>query len=159
MTKTQIPEIHASRPRLVAAERPAYTFPEHAPLLTAALARALSREDQEYLKRQPFDSRSLRRYVRSCRKRFVEIYLEERRKSFEASARVAREFAADSDAPELAFAVLRESVRFRILSAGIRLSLWFNLSGPAWRLVESLVKAAPPSIHAEPDTAARAARA
>jgi hypothetical protein len=150
MTKNQIQEIHASRPRLVVAERPAYTFPEQAPLLTAALARALSQEDQNYLKRQPFDSKRLLRYARSCRKRFVALYLEERRKSFEASARVAREFAADSDAPELAFAVLRESIRFRLLSAGIRLSLRFNLSGPAWRLAESLVKATTQSIRPEP---------
>lgn len=137
-------ERRVPRQGLLVFERPVYIYSEHGALLTAAVKRAVGREDLEYLEGLPFQSRGLQRYAQACRKRFLEAYLEERRKSFFTSARVAREFAADSDAPELAFAVLRQSIRFRLLSAALRLSLRFHLIGPAWRLTESLVLAMRP---------------
>ena len=131
--------------RFPRADRPPYTFLRHEQILMAAVQRALGHGDLEYLERQPFDTRVLQRYARSARKRFLERYLEQKREAFRASARVAREFAADSDAPELAFAVLRQTVRFHCLWAALRFSLVFNMVGPAWRLTETLVKTVRPA--------------
>ena len=128
------------RDRLFVAERPSYAYSRHAELQLSALTRALGPQDLEYLERQGEDARRLVRYARASRKRFVELYLQERSRAFFAGARIAREFAADSDAPELAFAVFRQTIRFRAVSAALRLSLTFNLVGPAFRLLDSLAQ-------------------
>lgn len=99
-------------------------------------------EDLDYLRGQPLETRDLSRCLKRGRKQFLKLYLQQTRASFDASARVAREFAADSDAPELAMAVFRQTLRFNVLWIALRLSLVFRLAGPAWRLTESLTRAA-----------------
>jgi hypothetical protein len=123
------------------ASRPRYLSRQGEDSLFRAVERALGSGDEGYLKGHMLETRDLRRHLRSTRKAFVRLYLKQTRDSFLASARVAREFAADSDAPELAFAVLRQTVRFHSLWAALRLSLTLNLAGPAWRLTETLFHA------------------
>jgi hypothetical protein len=128
--------------RLFRAERPRYSSPEYEQPSIRVIERVLGSTDVDFLARQASETRDLRRYLRGNRKEFLKLYLQQTRASFVAGARVAREFAADSDAPELAFAILRQTVRFHVLWGVLRLSLNFRWAGLSWRLAETLARAA-----------------
>ncbi|MEZ5395986.1 MAG: hypothetical protein R2724_24675 [Bryobacterales bacterium] len=108
------------------------------------MQRAISAEDLRYLENRAVPTGDLSRQARELRKRFLHLYLEQCRASFHSSAEIARQFAADADAPELAFAVLRQSIRFRFLSAALRLGLFLHPLVPVARLAGLLGKAARP---------------
>jgi hypothetical protein len=133
------------RERAFRAQRPRYRSREFEQASLHALERARGSADFEFLERQPMDTRDLRRHLRRKRNDFLAQYLQETRESFLVSVRVAREFAADTDAPELSFAILRQTFRFHLLWVALRLSSVCHLTGLAWRLTETLVRAARPS--------------
>jgi len=118
--------------------RPKYSWPEADESLHRIVTRVVGSEDIEYLRAQSPD---LAPYLRSSRKAFLRTYLRETKVSFQESSLLVRQFAADTDAPDLAFTALRQSVRFHALWLVLRTSLALNLAGPVWRMTEKLLGA------------------
>ena len=119
--------------------RPSYIYSEAEHTLKQAVARVLGREDVEYLRARPVATSDLNRHMRGRRKAFLKTYLRQMRTDFKRNSLMLRQFAADTDAPDLAFVALRQSVRFHALWFVLRTSLFCNLTGPAWRLADSLI--------------------
>lgn len=130
------PSFYVSRPRYLSAEDERTVF--------KAIERAIGAADLEYLRGQAFATDDLRRHTRDARKYFLRLYVSQCRSSFYASAQVARQFAADADDPELAFAVLRQTARFQLLSAALRLGLVFHPFVPVGRLMDLIRRATRP---------------
>ena len=95
-------------------------------------------QDRVYLDSRPIETQELSRYLRSSRKDFLKLYLRHVRVRFLENARLVRQFAADTDAPDLAYKVLRQSARFHAMWLVLRFSLAAPFVGPAWRFAEKL---------------------
>lgn len=130
------------RTELPCPARPDYTSPESGKaVLLCAVSRAAKPDDLDYLRNRPVDVAELVRHLRSSRKEFFHLHLRQMKLSFTACSRIVRQFAADTDAPDLAMLVFRRSIEFHALWWALRLSLVFPLLGPTWRLVERLATA------------------
>ncbi|MCB1021001.1 MAG: hypothetical protein KDC27_13795 [Acidobacteria bacterium] len=129
---------------ILSVSRPRYLSADDEQRLGATVERAISGQDLEYLSRQGVPTGDLSRAARRVRKQFLHLYLEQCRVSFHSSAEIARQFAADADSPELAFAVLRQTFRFHALSIALRFGLFFHPLVPMARLAGLLGKAARP---------------
>ncbi len=127
-------------------ERPEAISPRAAPAALEAARRSLERGDPAYLKSRPAPTADLAAYLASSRRGFLKLYLRQIRRTYLRKSKALREFASQADAPELAFAVLGQSMRFQIAWWAIYLGAWIGLEGPLWSLAGRLLHAPPPEI-------------
>lgn len=120
--------------------RPPYVSTENRRALHQAVSRTLQSADDDYLRGRSVAVGDLIEDLRSSRKEFLLLYLQETKAEFGESTRLVRQFAADTDAPDLAIRVLRQSIAFHWLWWAMRLSLVVPLARPACRLAERFVR-------------------
>lgn len=120
---------------------PDYLVPEVDEAVLRAVSRAAKPDDANYLRSRPVDVRELVRYLHSSRRELLHLHLRQIKLSFTESSRIVRQFAADTDAPDLAMLALRRSTEFHALWWALRLSLALPIVRPTWRLVERLASA------------------